>query len=94
MTADPNNTLSGEYVKIYLTDTNNNPYSGYNITVPTYDELSDSVVDSNSKTLYLGTYSGTNLIQNFRLRMWIRDTYTLDTVSETFKSKIFVKAIA
>lgn len=94
MTPDATNTLATEYVKIYLTNTSNSPYSEYSGTVPTFSSLSTSTVDANSKILYSGTYNGTYLLQTFRLRMWIKDTYLLGNYSQFFKSKIFVKAIA
>lgn len=86
------NEIDEKYVKIYLTDgLTDKPISGYDVDVPTYYSLKDSLTEKNGKTLYYGTFNNSG-IQYFRLRMWISDKYNIKNVSENFKIKINVHA--
>ncbi len=87
-------TLSGDYVKIYLTDGSDNPLTGYqSSTVPTYSSLTDSSI-SGSKKLYSGELTTSGASQDFKLRAWVADTYTFAEESRTFSFKVHVKATA
>ncbi len=84
--------LDEKYVKVYLTDgTTDNPITGYDQVVPTYDKLKTSVKNSNAKQLYYGNFTSSGT-QKFRLRMWISDEYMLVSNSEHFKIKVNVEA--
>lgn len=80
-----------KYVRLYLTDFNDNPYSGFDSNIiPNYGDFSvlkDSPAD---KILYSGTLDG-NEKKNFRLRVWVSDTYTLMSGKEEFSFKVNVK---
>lgn len=84
--------LAEKYVKVYLTDgTTDEPISGYEKKVPTYNNLKESVIKENAKQLYYGNFASSGT-QNFRLRMWVSDEYMLVSNSEHFKIKVNVEA--
>ncbi len=86
------NELSEKYVKIYLTDrTTDRPISGYDMDVPTYDSLKNSISKKGSKQLYYGTFVNSG-VQSFRLRMWVSDQYNIPSSSQQFKIKVGVDA--
>ncbi len=87
------NEISEDYVKIYLTDgITENPYPGYDgASVPTYSELRVAESDPAGRRLYTDTFSTTSS-KNFRLRMWLADTYTISNDPKEFSIKINVKA--
>ena len=77
-----NNTIDGKYIKVYLTDQNDNP-----ITEPTlYTNLSDATHNA-GKTVYTG-YATKTSAKNFRLRVWIDESYTKNQ-KETLLSLCF-----
>ncbi len=78
---DSASTLEPQYVKVYLTDgeLTDAPLAGYDgAVVPVYNSLPVATSDSNGKRLYLGTFNNTDSVKNFRLRMWVADTYQGD----------------
>lgn len=85
--------LDPKYVKVYLTNGGNGevPMSGYeHATVPTFNSLPDA---NGGKRLYNGTF-GTSGTQRFRLRLWVSNDYEPTGLSETFKMKVNVIAVA
>ena len=88
------NEIEDKYVKIYLTDgTTDNPISGYDVDIPTYNSLKKSISDESGKQLYYGSFTSSG-IQTFRLRMWLSDKYNVPSVSEQFKIKVNVQAVS
>ncbi len=78
---DSESTLEPQYVKIYLTDgeLTDAPLAGYDgSTVPVYNSLPVASSDTNGKRLYLGNFTNTDSVKNFRLRMWVADNYQGD----------------
>lgn len=84
------NTLSPEYLKVYLTDQNNQAVEGYKEDVPTYNMLPNSSIGE-GKTLYKGTLSSSGKSKNLRLRIWISSNYDQPEVSKSFSFKVNVK---
>lgn len=88
------NPIDEKYVKIYLTDgTKDQPISGYDIEVPTYNSLKEALSNKEGKQLYYGSFTNSG-VQKFRLRMWLKEEYTVPTTSEQFKIKVNVDAIS
>ncbi len=85
-------TLDSKYVKVYLTDQNDNPLDGYSKDVPVYDALSDSLVED-GKTLYKGSLKSGD-VKNLRLRIWLSSEYSDGSESKTFAFKVNVKGEA
>lgn len=83
-------TLDEKYVKVYLTDQNDNPVVGYKESVPTYDMLKDSLTEG-SKTIYESSISSSGSSKKLRLRIWVSSDYNLPDVSRTFSFKVNVK---
>ena len=87
------NQIDDRYVKIYLTDGNSDrPISGYDVEIPTYNSLKNSIYKEGSKQLYYGSFTSSG-IQSFRLRIWLSENYNVPTVSEQFKIKVNVHAV-
>lgn len=88
------NTLDAQYVKIYLTDQSDTAEEGYTGAVPTYDTLTTTSKNSGTgKTLLSDTFSNTSSKQ-YRLRMWISDSYSAQVPRKTFAIKVNVEADA
>lgn len=78
-----NNSIHSNYIKVYLTDDNNNPLKGYDSDyVPTLYSLSNS--KSNNKVLFESTIKPEE-IQRYILRIWIGDAYTIGFGQNEFK---------
>lgn len=96
LTPGINNTLSGDYVKVYLTDNNNEPISGFDSEViPVYNDLSISSSDETGKRLYLGTLTSENTNdreEHYRLRIWIANDYAEANAGKEFSVKVNVRA--
>ncbi len=94
-TLENGSNMDNKYIKVYLTDDNNNPYEGYTDQIPVFDDLSQYGSDSKSKKLYSGSIiaKDTN-VHKFRLRLWVAKDYSDASTSKTFKMKINVKATA
>ena len=83
--------LDPEFIKVYLTNESDTPMSGYQYaTVPTFKSLSDA---KGGKKLYSGSFESSGT-QKFRLRLWLSNDYQSSGVSETFKMKVNVIAVA
>jgi len=85
-------TLAPKYVKVYLTDQNNKPLDGYIDKVPTYDLLSDSLIEE-GKTLYKGSLKSGD-VKSLRLRVWLSSEYSDGSESKVFSFKVNVKGEA
>lgn len=87
------NMIDEEYIKLYLTDTSNNPLSGFeNNKLPTYSSISSLNDKPDSKLLYTGSINK-NSISKFRLRVWVSDLYSINRDKECFSFDIYVKSI-
>lgn len=84
--------LSEDYVKIYLTDgEKEEAYPNFDgRKVPVYSDLKVASSEPAGKRLYFGEFTSSG-VQNFRLRMWLADTYTVNAAIKTFTIKINVK---
>lgn len=96
LTPGINNTLSGDYVKVYLTNNNDEPISGFDSEViPVYNDLSISSSDETGKRLYLGTLTSENTNdreEHYRLRIWIANDYAEANAGKEFSVKVNVRA--
>ncbi len=94
ITGEVENKLSEDYVKIYLTDQDDQVYEGYE-DVPTYDDL-DNVKgpeEVDGKLLYQDTFYESG-VKEFRLRMWVSDKYEVSEEVKTFKIRVDVSTDA
>ncbi len=94
-TVDSGSTMDANFIKVYLTDggATETPMAGYDgAVVPVYESLPTSSSNPNGKRLYTASFTGGNISQNFRLRLWVADTYTLADTSKTFTMRVNVSA--
>ena len=90
ITPSENNSLDGKYVKVYLTDQNDQPLLGD--VVKTFEELdSAKTINDGSKQIYYDSFTKTG-VKKFRLRMWVSEDYPIDKESRSFKLKVNVNA--
>lgn len=91
------NTLSEEFVKVYLTDQNNNPIEGYSgESVPLYDTLQNYNYNGNNKYKLLHSDYLTEQDSNkgYRLRIWLSSDFTEGSDQLNFSFKVNVKGMA
>lgn len=76
--------IKDNYIKVYLTDSSNNPLSGFeNNRVPSYNEL-DYIADKpSSKLVYKGRIDK-HSTKKFIMRSWLSDSYAIDKNEEEF----------
>ncbi len=87
------NMIDEDFIKLYLTDTSNNPLSGFeNNKLPTYSSISSLNDKPDSKLLYTGSINK-NSISKFRLRVWVSDLYSVNRDKECFSFDIYVRSI-
>ena len=85
--------LPTDYVKLYLTDADNDqPLEGFEQSVPTYHDLKVAVSDPAGKKIYSGILEKGE-VQNFKLRMWLADTYPITTEVRSFGILLYVKVV-
>lgn len=86
--------LPTDYVKIYLTDADTDqPLSGYEgDVVPTYHDLKVSSFDPAGKKIYGGILKNGES-ENFRLRLWLADTYPITSEIRSFGILLYVKVV-
>ena len=89
---DEDNNIE-KFIKIYLTNVDNDHYlTGYNnVIVPVYDDLRDKNNSDNIKILYSGTCRHNKDVHRYRIRMWLSDSYIVNTNSNNFNINISVK---
>ncbi len=99
ITGEVEHKLASKYVKLYLSDQEDQPIEGYEGEVPTFASLDPiKANDSNGeevqgKKLYYGYVNGSE-VKKFRLRMWLSDRYPGTDVAETFKLRVDVNTDA
>ena len=86
-------TLDSKYIKVYLTDQNDQPITGFDSVVPTYDQLEDASAE-NSKTIYKSSLTESGKSDDYRLRIWVSSDYNMPEVSRSFSFKVNVKGMA
>ena len=86
-------TIDSEYVKVYLTDQNDNAIGEYGESVPTYNLLEDSSIEG-SKTIYKSTLTSSGQVENYRLRVWVASNFNVPSESQKFAFKVNVIGVA
>lgn len=72
--------ISGNYVKLYLTNAVDTPLSGFEKRkIPTYNDLPVMIKNSNGKLLYRGVLSS-YASEKFKLRIWLSDSYSFSNI--------------
>lgn len=86
--------LPHRYVKLYLTDGESDlALPGYDERrVPTFKDLKISASDPSAKQIYTGELVKDET-KNFRLRMWLADTYPMTMEHRSFGILLYVKVI-
>ena len=80
------------YIKVYLTDDNNDPVDGYeNVYAPTFYKLTTSSINPNGRRLYYG-YIKEKQTKKFILRSWISDAYITNYDTRSFGFKVYAEA--
>ena len=96
-TSPSDSKLKPEYVKVYLTNAENEAaIDGYDTSsLPTFSSL-ETASDGTSKKLYAGSFSESGT-RKYRLRIWVSDNYPIFEKKgsrETFSMKVNVTATA
>lgn len=87
-------TIDPNYVKVYLTDGDGKAFKDYSGNeVMTYRNLRVSKSGASGKLLYSGTIFG-NQKQEFKLRLWLDETYFLSDTKKEFNGIIKVKKLS
>lgn len=86
-----NPAIHPNYIKVYLTDENNNPVTGYDkLSVPTFYDLKNSfhTVD---KKIYDGILKPGEK-KKFILRVWVSDAYSIENIDKKYGMFVYVEA--
>lgn len=83
------NEISGDYVKIYLTDYNNNPFNNNISSFNSFNYLSDR---PESKYLYSDELDIREQ-KKYKLRVWISDNYVINDINDAFTFVISARAV-
>ena len=87
-------TIDPNYVKVYLTNGDGKAFKDYSGNeVKTYRNLRVSKSSASGKLLYSGTIFG-NQKQEFKLRLWLDETYFLSDTKKEFNGIIKVKKLS
>lgn len=87
-----NMEVNTNYVKFYLTDSNNNALEGFeNNKLPNYDDLLSLNDIPAGKLLYSSTIKA-NKKEDYKLRVWLSDNYAISNEIENFKAKLSIRA--
>lgn len=81
------NTIDTKYIKVYLTDQDDNPLTN----VSYYNNLTDASLNEGAKMVYTDYIRKTES-KDFRLRVWIDKSYSTKTI-ENFGFTIYLYAI-
>lgn len=88
---DFSNSIHPNFIKVYLTDENNHPISGFDtLAVPTYYDLKVSSINPTAKRLYYGTIKAGE-VKKYRLRVWVGDAYSIGIQTKKFGMKVNVE---
>lgn len=82
------------YVKLYLTDGDTDlPLEGFDTSrIPSFKDLAVSTIDPSAKKIHSGTLTKDE-VKNFKLRMWLTDTYPITTEIRNFGVLLYVRVI-
>ena len=85
--------ISDNYIKLYLTDINDNPLKGFSDNkITTYNELSYS--KNNVENVVLYSDFAEKLSKNdYRLRVWVSDSYGLSKLEESIILDIGIEGV-
>lgn len=87
-------TIDPNYVKVYLTNGDGKAFKDYSGNeVMTYRNLRVSKSSASGKLVYSGTIFG-NQKQEFKLRLWLDETYFLSDTKKEFNGIIKVKKLS
>ena len=90
LTGDTTNTLDSNYIKVYLTDENNNQV----VSPKIYNSLENTTYQADKQTgkvIYTGNNPGVKT-NKYRLYAWIDKDYEQNSVSQTFKFNVNIYA--
>ncbi len=90
LTGDTTNTLDSNYIKVFLTDENNNQV----VSPKIYNSLENTTYQADKqigKVIYIGNNPGTKT-NKYRLYAWIDKDYEQNSVSQTFKFNVNIYA--
>ena len=90
LTSDTTNTLDSNYIKVYLTDENNNQV----VSPKIYNNLENTTYQADKQTgkvIYTGNNPGVKT-NKYRLYAWIDKDYEQNSVSQTFKFNVNIYA--
>lgn len=82
------NTLSSKYIRVYLTE-NDTDVRLTNDVISNFSDLKDSEINKGAKIL-LHKKADKDMINNYRLRLWLSDKYEISDKSLEFKCKVSV----
>ena len=85
------NNFNGKFLKLYLTDENNEALKRFDKTIPTWNEFNASNT-LGSAIIYDG-YLGANETKDFRLRVWISEDYVVSDKADSFSFRINIRDI-
>ncbi len=87
------NSINPSYIRVYLTDSDGVPFSDYSSNdIPTYRKLKVSTDNPSGKILYSGSIKGKQKT-NFKLRLWLDESYSLESNSRYFDGIIKVRKV-
>ena len=85
--------INPSYIKVYLTNGPQDiPFFDYRSVVPVYRDLEIAESTTDGKRIFTGELEAGE-IQNFRLRMWLADTYVVTSEVRNFAANIYVKVL-
>lgn len=82
------NSLSGSFVRVYLTENGNDVFLNDNV-ITNFSDLKDSNIRDGAKVLLTRKVSE-NIINEYRLRLWLSDKYDITDKSLEFKCKVAI----
>lgn len=87
------NSINSNYIRVYLTDSDGVPFNEYSSNdIPTYKKLKVSTDNPSGKILYSGSIKGKQKVE-FKLRLWLDETYSLESNSRYFDGIIKVRKV-
>lgn len=85
------NPIKDEYIKFYVTNSKDVPYSGYEKNkIPSYGELLYLSDEPNSRLLYHG-FLNKNSSTSFKIRSWLSDSYVIANNTEEISVDVKVR---
>ncbi len=94
---DEDNTLSGDFVKLYLTDKDDKSVDYYtDEEIPVYNKLGDYYCgdDKKCKLIYKSDFKTEDFSDDYKLRIWLSSEYSDNESQKNFAFKVNVKGDA